>query len=71
MFILLVSETNQINYDRCVRCLIGDLGFIPPICLKRGMSALVHQCRRYHQKTATVIFGSRVSNLSAHLSKQR
>ncbi|KAL2869371.1 acyl-CoA N-acyltransferase [Aspergillus lucknowensis] len=50
------------DFDRGVRCFIGNEDFLAPTHLKRCMIALVH-CWLYDQRTHTVVFEFRADNL--------
>ncbi|KAL2855934.1 acyl-CoA N-acyltransferase [Aspergillus pseudoustus] len=54
---------NLDDYDRGVRCFIGDEQFLEPHCLRRCVSALVHHCWLYDQRTHTVVSEFRADNL--------
>ncbi|KAL4798975.1 acyl-CoA N-acyltransferase [Aspergillus venezuelensis] len=47
------------DFDRGVRCFIGDEEFLGPKQLKRCMSSLVHHCWLYDQRTNRVMFECR------------
>ncbi|KAL4914912.1 acyl-CoA N-acyltransferase [Aspergillus aurantiobrunneus] len=51
------------DFDRGVRCFIGDEGFLQPKHLNRCMSSLVHHCWLYDQRTKTVVFECRADKL--------
>ncbi|KAL4818464.1 acyl-CoA N-acyltransferase [Aspergillus spinulosporus] len=42
------------EFDRGIRCLMGDKDFLKPEQLKRNMSSLVHYCWLHDQRTNTV-----------------
>ncbi|KAI9370537.1 acyl-CoA N-acyltransferase [Aspergillus egyptiacus] len=51
------------EFDRGVRCFIGNEDFLKPVHLKRVMSSLVHHCWLYDQRTHAVVFEVRAGNL--------
>ncbi|KAL4970534.1 GNAT family N-acetyltransferase [Aspergillus stella-maris] len=50
------------DFDRGVRCFIGDEEFLGPKQLKRCMSSLAHHCWLYDQRTNRVMFECRADN---------
>lgn len=51
------------DFDRGVRCFIGEEDFLEPMHLKRCMSSLVHHCWLYDLRTNTVVFECRADNV--------
>ncbi|KAL4936332.1 hypothetical protein BDV06DRAFT_233528 [Aspergillus oleicola] len=50
------------DFDRGVRCFIGDDKFLEPKQLKRCMSSLAHHCWLFDQRTNRVMFECRADN---------
>ncbi|KAL4934279.1 acyl-CoA N-acyltransferase [Aspergillus undulatus] len=50
------------DFDRGVRCFIGDERFLEPKLLKKCMSSLAHHCWLYDQRTNNVLFECRADN---------
>ncbi|KAL4977050.1 acyl-CoA N-acyltransferase [Aspergillus desertorum] len=58
------------NFDRGIRCLMGNENFLKPKQLKRNMSSLVHYCWLHDQRTDTVILECCAGHTMYALSKK-
>lgn len=55
---------NDVNdWDRGIRCFIGNADFLTPYYMKTCLSSLVHHCLLYDQRTQTVVFDVRADNM--------
>lgn len=51
------------EFDRGIRCFIGDTSFLSPYYIRVCLSSLVHHCLQYDQRTQVVIFDIRADNM--------
>lgn len=57
----LINDVN--DWDRGIRCFIGNPDFLTPSYMKTILSSLVHHCWLYDQRTQNVVFDVRADNM--------